>query len=96
MASGPTTTLKRLVTGLVAVAAMTTVLAPRAPAGEPEVPAPLSPSEFERLRQGLDLKRRPWARLPWKISVTDARRAAAEQGKPVFMQLNAGNCLGSV
>ena len=61
-------------------------------ASDPE----LSRDEFERLRKELHLKGQPWATIDWKISLTEARRAAANQGRPVFMVVNTGNCLGFV
>ena len=67
------------------------------PAGAQEsTAAGLSALEFERLLRELDVKRQPWAGIPWKISVTEARQAAAEAGKPVFLVVNTGNCLGFV
>jgi hypothetical protein len=54
----------------------------------------LSPAEFTRLAGVLDLKKQPWAGIPWRVSVTEARRCAAEQGKPIFLVVNTGNCLG--
>lgn len=60
--------------------------------GEPA----LSPTEFDRLHKELDLKRRPWATIPWKVTLTEAREAAAKLGKPVFLVVNTGNCLGFV
>jgi hypothetical protein len=59
-------------------------------------PARFSVAEFDRLYKQLHVKNQPWASLPWKISVTEARRLAAETGKPIFMQVNQGNCLGRV
>jgi hypothetical protein len=64
-----------------------------ASAGEP---SGLSVAEFDRLFKQLHVKNQPWASLPWKISVTEARRVAAKTGKPIFMQVNQGNCLGRV
>lgn len=56
----------------------------------------LTDAEFDRLFQKLHIKGQPWARLPWKISVTGARQLAADTDKPIFMQVNQGNCLGRV
>lgn len=53
-------------------------------------------SEFEQLRQELDLKRQLWASIPWKVTLTEARKAASKQKKPIFMVVNTGNCLGFV
>ena len=59
-------------------------------------PSGLSDKEFDRLFKQLHVKNQPWARIPWKISVTEARQLAARAGKPIFMQVNQGNCLGRV
>ena len=40
--------------------------------------AGLQAEEFDTLCETLRLKRQPWASIPWKASVTDARRLAAE------------------
>jgi hypothetical protein len=56
----------------------------------------LSDAEFDRLFKQLHVKNQPWASLPWKISVTEARQLATKTGKPIFMQVNQGNCLGRV
>jgi hypothetical protein len=56
----------------------------------------LSDKEFDRLFKQLHVKNQPWATIPWKISVTEARQLAAKAGKPIFMQVNQGNCLGRV
>jgi hypothetical protein len=56
----------------------------------------LSRAGFDRLRAELRLDRQPWAAIPWKVSVTEARRQAAREGKPVFLVVNTGNCLGFV
>lgn len=62
-----------------------------------EAPAPaLSPDEFDALRGELRVKSRPWATIPWKVSVTEARELAAKTHKPVFLVVNTGNCLGFV
>jgi hypothetical protein len=60
-------------------------------------PAPgLSLPEFEELRPALDVKNQPWATIPWKYSITEARKQAAQQKKPIFMVVNSGNVLGCV
>ena len=55
-----------------------------------------SRAEFERLREELNLKNQPWATIPWKVTLTEARESAARQGKPIFLVVNTGNCLGFV
>jgi hypothetical protein len=54
----------------------------------------LSPAEFNQLRPILDLKNQPWATIPWKYSITEARKLAAARKKPIFMVINTGNALG--
>ena len=56
----------------------------------------LSDSEFNALLKQLHIKSQPWASVPWKVSVTEARALAAKTGKPIFMVVNTGNCLGFV
>jgi hypothetical protein len=60
-----------------------------------EAPA-LSGDEFEQLCKQLHIKSQPWAAIPWKVSVTEARQAAADARKPIFLVVNTGNCLGHV
>jgi len=64
-------------------------------AGAERSPA-LTLAEFEKLHKDLHLKSQPWATIPWKVSVTEARLRAAESQKPVFLVVNTGNCLGFV
>jgi hypothetical protein len=54
----------------------------------------LSAAQFDQLRTVLDLKNQPWATIPWKYSITEARRLAAASRKPIFMVVNTGNALG--
>ena len=56
----------------------------------------LTDAEFNRLKPYLDLKNQPWATVPWKSSITEARKQAAASRKPIFMVVNTGNILGSV
>jgi len=56
----------------------------------------LGDAEFKKLCETMHVKNQPWAAVPWKVSVTDARRAAAEAKKPIFLMVNTGNCLGFV
>jgi hypothetical protein len=58
--------------------------------------AGLGLAEFEELKPPLDLRNQPWATIPWKYSLTEARQAAAVSRKPIFMVVNTGNCLGCV
>ena len=60
-------------------------------AGEP---AKLSDTEFDRLSKQLQVKSQTWASIPWKTSVTEARKLAAREEKPIFFNVNTGNALG--
>jgi hypothetical protein len=53
-------------------------------------------ARLDSLRLALELRLQPWATLPWQAGVTPARRAAAAQGKPVFLIVNTGNVTGFV
>jgi hypothetical protein len=57
-------------------------------------PAGLSLAEFKELQPILDVKNQPWTTIPWKYSITEARKVAAATRKPIFMVVNTGNCLG--
>jgi hypothetical protein len=74
------------------------VAGPAGPGGnavEKEGPAAgLTLAEYERLKPILDIKNQPWATIPWKYSITEARRLAAATRKPIFMVVNTGNALG--
>ena len=61
-----------------------------------EGPAALGVAEFERLSRELHVKNQPWASVPWHVSVTEARAAAARARRPIFLVVNTGNCLGFV
>ena len=71
-----------------------------APAGgtsaDESAPAAVAPDEYERLTERLRLKNQPWAAADWEVNLTEARRRAAAEGKPVFLVVNTGNCLGFV
>jgi hypothetical protein len=54
----------------------------------------LSLAEFKELKPILDVKNQPWTTIPWKYSLTEARKLAAATKKPIFMVVNTGNCLG--
>jgi hypothetical protein len=55
---------------------------------------PLSDAEFARLARQLHVKSQTWASVPWHTSVTEARKQAARDKKPIFFVVNTGNCLG--
>jgi hypothetical protein len=57
-------------------------------------PAGLGPAEYQELKTVLDVKNQPWATVPWKYSITEARKLAAASKKPIFMVVNTGNALG--
>jgi hypothetical protein len=64
-------------------------------AGAGDAPAAsISEAEFARLSKQLRLKSQPWATIPWKVSLTAARRLAAAERKPIFLVVNTGNSLG--
>jgi hypothetical protein len=67
-----------------------TVRTPKTPA------AALSEAEFKDLKARLDVKKQRWASIPWKYSLTEARKLAATSKKPIFMVVNTGNVLGCV
>jgi hypothetical protein len=54
----------------------------------------LPPAEYRELKAILDVKKQPWATIPWKYSITEARKFAAATRKPIFMVVNTGNALG--
>ena len=56
----------------------------------------LSRAEFDKLHKELNLKNQPWATIPWKVTLTEARELAVKSKKPIFMVVNTGNCLGFV
>ena len=62
-----------------------------ASAGEP---TGLSAAEFDLLLKQLHIKNQPWASIPWQTSITEARRIAARENKPIFFNVNTGNALG--
>lgn len=59
-------------------------------------PAGITDEEFTSLKAELGVKARPWASIPWKVSLHEAREAAAREGKPLFVNVNTGNALGFV
>ncbi len=56
--------------------------------------AGLGLAEFKELKPILDVKNQPWTTIPWKYSITEARKLAAASKKPIFMVVNTGNALG--
>jgi hypothetical protein len=59
-------------------------------------PDTITPERFERLHRII----RPhadewkWAQIPWVLTITEARKKAAQEGKPVFIWTMAGEPLG--
>lgn len=57
----------------------------------------LTDQEVERLHRRLQPDTaEPWRTIPWKLSLSDAAREAARQGKPILMTAHWGHLLGSV
>ena len=55
----------------------------------------LTEGEFRRLHALLRPDPdEPWRRVPWKISLLDAQKAAAKQQKPIFIWAMDGHPLG--
>jgi hypothetical protein len=54
----------------------------------------LTLAEYERLEPVLNIKNQPWTTIPWKYTITEARKVAAAAKKPIFMVVNTGNALG--
>jgi hypothetical protein len=64
-------------------------------ANPPKAPvARFTDAEFKKLKPVLDLKNQAWTTIPWKYSLTEARRLAAKTKKPIFMVVNTGNVMG--
>jgi hypothetical protein len=57
--------------------------------------AGLGQAEYQELKPILDVKNQPWASIPWRYSITDARKLGAATRKPIFMVVNSGNALCS-
>jgi len=83
---------QRIVSALAASLAGLAVLTASARGDEPK----LGKAEFGRLLEELNLKNQPWASIPWKNALPEARAQAAKDKKPIFMVVNTGNCLGFV
>lgn len=55
-------------------------------------PAPIAPERFEALHRMIKPRadeQRFW-RIPWKLTVRDAREEAAREKKPIFVWAGAG------
>ena len=58
--------------------------------------APLTADEFDRLHGELCSSKEPWQEIPWRLSLRDARAAAARANRPVYMLVRSGHPLGCV
>jgi hypothetical protein len=58
--------------------------------------AGITEAEFKELKPILDIKNQLWTTIPWKYSLTEARKLAVETKKPIFMNVNTGNVMGCV
>jgi hypothetical protein len=55
-------------------------------------PRPVPPDQFARLHKMIRVQpdeQRFW-RIPWKLSIGEARRQAAKEGKPILVWAGAG------
>ena len=85
---------KAALLGAIGVSLLATGL-PAFGAGPPEPGGTSLPdAEFNKVFKELQVKNQPWATIPWKVSLTEARRVAAAERKPIFLVVNSGNCLG--
>ena len=57
---------------------------------------PIRPAQFAKLHALIkpDAGEEKWARIPWLTSLWQARRKAAEQGKPILLWEMDGHPLG--
>ena len=71
------------------------LICPAASAQLTAVPAPITEKEFRTLHEQLKpAADEPWRTIPWKISLLDAQRIAAQQKKPIFIWAMDGHPLG--
>jgi hypothetical protein len=57
----------------------------------------LTQAEFEKLHQELQPpKEELWRSIPWKTSIVDACKLAAQEKKPLVMRVRSGHPLGCV
>jgi hypothetical protein len=83
--------MKALANSLLACTLTWLATGPRAPAAEP-----IRPDEFGKLQALIkpDRGEDRWARIPWVTDLTQARRLAAAQGKPILLWEMDGHPLG--
>ena len=57
---------------------------------------PISPDQFPRLHALIKPRadEEAWLQIPWQTSLTEARRKAAAEGKPILLWEMDGNPLG--
>jgi len=57
---------------------------------------PIRPAEFKQLHSIIKPKaeEEKWVRIPWRISLWDARHEAAREGKPIILWEMDGHPLG--
>jgi hypothetical protein len=59
--------------------------------------AEFTQAEFEKLHQELQPpKDEAWRSIPWKTSIVDACKLAAQEKKPLVMRVRSGHPLGCV
>ena len=60
--------------------------------------APITQEQFAKLRAVIPpaASEQKWTRIPWLTSLWEARRQAAEQGKPILLWEMDGHPLGCV
>ncbi len=57
--------------------------------------ADLDEAAFQKLHAELQFSRdEPWQTIPWKTSLLDAQRTAAQEQKPIFLWAMDGHPLG--
>jgi hypothetical protein len=57
--------------------------------------AELTDAKFTELHKQLrPAKDEPWLTIPWRISLLDAQKVAAKEGKPIFIWAMDGHPLG--
>ncbi len=73
--------------GIVGVILGATLVVGVAPAGEP-----IPPDQFSTLHKMIRVQpgeQRFW-RIPWSLTISDARERASKEGKPIFVWAGAG------
>ena len=53
----------------------------------------ISLTEFQKLHKQLQIKGQPWAAIPWQLSITEARKLAAKENKPILLSKGNGHLL---